>query len=319
MRKSIVLVTLTVLALLAVSGSFPLASSAKPPYKLMCNPDSFGLGSGMYAYTGTSAFTEDIAGYVEFCSQGSLTVIAGPPSIATSANYNAMGGITTSVGLVLVLAQSDGHFWFCIGATPMGCSIESTLITLPSSFCSTTFAGACNPMGVTLDPKLNIYYADPANGFVYECTAASQYQSCTIPGWGLLPGLNHHYVTGIFRASNGTFYMSDGDSDPSCLGNVWKGVPGTGSVTLWTPPFGGGWNSIVLSNANPSKKLHIYVGGDGCAGGIASIYDVTDSIASSGYVVLKSPFTSGDSVYGLTTKLQFLAYGSSAYSLKDTS
>lgn len=318
--------SLAFIFVLVLSGTIPFAFAAQgkspippvTPYALpkgvtqICDPSSIDEGTGMYAGTG-GAFVEDAIGLLEWCSGGLLTVIASPPSSMT-AIYFGLGGISTSVGLVLVLSESDGHFWFCIDATKTGCAIQSTLITLPSSFCTKQLTGTCNPYGVALDPKLNIWYADPGNGWVVECTAASSYQNCLIPAWGVLG----EHPTGIFRASNGTVYDSDGSSDPSCTGTVWR----EGTV-LWTPSAGGGFDSITLSSANPQKKPHIYVGSSGLcnAGDFAKIIDVTDSIATNGYVSLPTPFGppyyDAEQIYGLTTKLQFTSSGA-AFSTKDT-
>src|SRR5262249_13161332 len=134
-------------------------------------------------------------------------------------NYFGMAGVKIgTIGTVLVLIRDGGDgvasgFWLCEGAnTNTGCNIQSTYITLPSSFCSFEPEGFCYPDGVALDKKLNLYYADPLNNHVVKCTFASAYSTCLIP-LGSIPE-----ATGLFRDANGTLWTTGG----GCNGDIYK-------------------------------------------------------------------------------------------------
>ena len=199
-----------------------------------------------------------------------------------------MGGFKVgSVGLVLVLANWDLHgVWFCFGATPTGCSVQSTFIILPVAFCSKMRAAYCNPDGSVLDSNLNLYYADVVNDIVVECNYASAYKSCTI--------LEDFYPSGpqtIFVDSTGNLWVSDN----SCAGTVWKN-----GVVQYT--VGDELEGIVLNNANPAKALHTYVGDTGfCTNSAAHIIDLTDRSS------LPTPFNGPTHTAGISTTLQFTA------------
>jgi hypothetical protein len=253
----------------SVHPSHVSPSKSPSSVKLLC---STGTDlTGIYQGPGGGAFVVDVfTGDLIWCASGVSSVIATPPN-GTALGYYGMAGVHTGIGLVLVLSDNyDKGFWFCFGATPSGCAIESTFIHLPSGFCSSLTSGNCYEQGVAMDNKLNLYFADVSNGIVFKCTYASAYQSCTV-----LENLGYEPIY-IFRDSSGNLWVSDYSS----TGNVWKN--GVVKYTVGQSLYG-----ITVSKANSVKAYHVYVSiGDG------GIEDLNDGkflpTASSDYVTLTS-------------------------------
>jgi hypothetical protein len=258
--------------------------------------------AGIYQGPG-GAFVESNSGRLYWCTLGTSTLIA-HAARGSLGDFFGMGGVKTNLGVVLVL-DSLGDlthppgFWFCLGATSSGCNIQSSYTTLPSSFCSAQTQGHCEPFGIALDKNLNVYYADPDNGEVVECTYASKYQACS----NLWPV---SFAYGVFKDSNGDLWAVQGGG---CNGTVYKNGVMQYSV-------GDNLYAITISSSNPSKTPHVYVtDSHGCMPGDAGILDSTDGKA------LPTPITGGQLVlYGLDSKLQFTDFnGGHAYSVKDKS
>lgn len=243
-----------------------------------------------------------------FANGKGIGSVASPPSTAPQYGYASMAGVSTkTLGIVLVLDVNDSNsspgpgFWFCEGATSKGCAIESTYITLPSGFCSVQSIGKCNPQGIALDKKMNVYYADPSNADVVKCTYVSGYQACSV-----IETLSNN-PWGIFRASNGDIWVTDN----SCSGNVWK----NGALQF---SFGGPLEGITISNANPSGKPHLYFATTARCGfyTFAFIYDYTDRTITT---PPGAPFSGPNDIPSITTKLQFTTGNLGIlYTLKDT-
>jgi hypothetical protein len=290
------------------------SASAASTYKTLCSsiPGSDDAG-GIYPATG-GAFVEDFdKGNLVFCnaSTHASKTIAFAPSGGSGGGYSGMGGVTTSTfGLVLALTDdnyasqlSGPGLWLCKHASTSGCGKQSSFIFLPSTFCSSEPARRCFPTGTALDSSLNLYYADPDNAQVVECTAASKYQSCTsLPGSS---AFSSYAPTGLFLHGT-TFYVADN----SCAGKVWKGTKSSFSVIA---SLGESLDSITVSTKNPSLSLHVYVGVNGkCfSGDKALIIDLKDSR------LLPTPFTSSADIYGLDSSLQFTSV-STTYQTTDT-
>jgi hypothetical protein len=267
---------------------------------------------GAYAGPGGAFVEYDVSPelmFLTFCSSaGNLVDLGTPPTGAPPYGYASMGGISTkTLGTVLVLDVNDSNsspgpgFWFCFGATSTGCAIVSTYITLPSGFCSAQPIGQCNPQGIALDGKLNVYYADPSNADVVKCTYASGYQSCSV-----IEALTNQ-PWGIFRASNGDIWVTD----HSCSGNVWKN-----GVSQFT--FSDQLEGITISSANPSKTPHVYFATTARCGfySFAFIYDLTDHTITT---PPGAPFSGPNDIPSITTKLQFTSGATGVlYMLKDT-
>jgi hypothetical protein len=252
------------------SSSIPFHSSPVVQTSVLAaNPDS-GVSTlcpsvptedtvgGIYPANG-GAFVEDfVTGNLVFCGAGSSKILAMPPPGALGAQdyYNAMTGIETeSSGLVLALA-SDNHegFWLCFNASTSGCGSKSSFISLPSSFCSTESMGLCYIAGIALDGSLNFYYVDNYNAQLIECTAVSNYQSCSSLGASkYLAGYNPFglYLDGT------TFYIADN----SCAGTVWEG---TASSLTKIGSMGGALTGITVTGLNPSQS-DVYVAFNSCA------------------------------------------------------
>jgi hypothetical protein len=268
-----------------------------PGVTYLCGPGP-GVPGGIYKGAG-GAFVEDYnTGQLLWCASGAATVIANPPGSVTGC-YFQMGGIPTSVGLVLVLDSCYNQLWFCFGATSNGCSVQSEFISFPSSFCSTMSNGICNPDGIALDKKLNIYYTDQLNQVLVRCTYASGYHNCsTLETLSDLPSF-------LYRASNGDLWVSD----QGCSGNVWKN-----GVLQYT--FGDRTGPITVSSANIPKSPHMYIAiGGGCGTfSYSFVFDITDGES------LPSPFNPSTTtlISGLSTSLQISVYGNgNVYALKD--
>lgn len=237
--------------------------------------------------------------FLSYCSSKGISTVSQPPSGAPAYGYASMGGVSTSLGTVLVLdSDNPPGFWFCEAVRTTGCGIESTYINLPPGFCSAQLTGKCDPQGIALDKKLNVYYADPANSDVVKCTLSTGYQTCKqIETLSAKP-------TGIFRASNGDIWVTD----ESCAGNVWKN--GAFQYSL-SDSLGG----ITMSSSNPKKASHLYFAIDATCGFYpnAFVFDKTDDQA------LPSPFSGSAQIPFITTKLQFTTNTTeTVYLIKDT-
>lgn len=292
MLKKFIVLSLTLV--LVLSTSLPIAFASKPSLKQDAVPTatkvktlcSVERPSGVYPGSNGGVYVEDLeTGDLFWCASGTATLLAAPP--VSSAVYVGMAGVKTSQGLVLVLvSMAPPGIWFCTGATSTGCKSQSAFTQLPSGFCNAMTSG-CSPYGVSLDKKLNIYYADPFNEVVVTCTKASGYQTCTT-----VENLAPYAPSGIFRDGSGNLWVSD----LSCNGKVWEN--GVVKFTLGTA-----LGAITMSTANPSKTNHLYVAvtARGCTG-IAHIQDLTDGNS------LPTPFSDNSMIFGLTTKLQFTGY-----------
>jgi hypothetical protein len=300
-------------AALLTIPQIPAVSAAPSPNSVSaygCNYTYFvGRTEGAYPASGGVFVEYDIAPvemFLSYCSSAGITEVASPPSGAPAAGYSSMGGVSTSIGTVLVLdsastASPGPGFWFCEAVTTTHCGIESTYITLPSGFCSAQTAGRCDPQGIALDKKLNVYYADPLNAEVVECTLSSGYQTCTVKE--SLSGK----PTELFRASNGDLWVTDA----SCAGNVWKN--GAVQYTMDDQVEG-----ITMSNANPSKTSHLYFAVT-AACGFYSFGFVIDASDSTILTPLGSPFSGPAQIPFITTKLQFTTNTTeTVYQIKDT-
>jgi hypothetical protein len=255
--------------------------------------------AGIYPGPGGGVFSVELStGNLVWCSSGVSTVIATPPG-GPSYGYYGMAGVKTGIGLVLVMSNPyDGPgLWFCFGATPTGCAVESTHITLPSSFCLSLTLGACYDQGVALDNKLNLYAADDGNSVVYKCTYASAYQTCNV-----IENLSAGNPIYIFRDTGGNLWVSD----YSCNGYVWEN--GVVKYTVGDSLYG-----ITISKSNLPKANHVYVGVSGTCTGLApSILDLHD-----GNSLPIVGFSSGDGIT-LTTNLRFASFfGGTIYKTVD--
>jgi hypothetical protein len=268
------------------------ADGASPPaasLTFLCNPGP-GIPSVLYKGPAGGVFLEDYdTGDLLWCNSGHSSVIATPPTGGSNFCYFGMAGMSTSLGLVLVLDTCYNGFWFCLGATQTGCAIESAFMTFPSGFCSTMTSGTCDPDGIALDKKLNIYYTDQTNLKVVECTNASHYQSCTVlENLGGTPSF-------LFRDGSGNLWVSD----QSCSGFVWKN--GVLQYTLNDKT-----GAMTISSSNPSKTAHLYLAISGSCGTFpySFIFDITDGKQ------LPTPFSPSTTtlIPGLTPSLQFSAF-----------
>jgi hypothetical protein len=171
---------------LAVSNS----AAAPASIRVLCGTSSLpGLKNPTGIYAGKDgAFVEDQAGEILWCSGATSkpVVVVHVPRGASDQDYFGMAGITTSSGATTLILSDSGEgninagFYMCIGATSSGCGNETGYIALPLGFCSRWSLTGCRPYGLALDKSLNVYYADPTNGVVVECTFASGYQTCSV-------------------------------------------------------------------------------------------------------------------------------------------
>jgi hypothetical protein len=286
----------SVVLVLLVGSSFMFATPtayAVTGYTLLCsslpNGDS---AAGIYPAKG-GAFVEDWSnGNIVFCGSRHSKTIATAPAGGMSASYYGMGGIQTKKdGIVLALTTAGLQgLWLCGHATPSGCGSKSSFITLPSSFCTAESAGHCNPQGTAIDSALNLYYVDGQSQELVECTAASNYQSCSnLPASSALQGLEPQ---GLFLKGS-TFYVSD----VSCVGDVWEGTKTSLHVAY---SVGEEVYALGVSNKNPSKTSHVYGGLSGfCLSNPSSIMDLNDGRS------LPTPFTSSSVILGIDSSLQF--------------
>jgi hypothetical protein len=260
------------------------------------------LASGIYPGIGGEFVQAYASGTIYWCSSGVATPIASPPTGDSGDGHWGFAGVKTGLGLVLVSMDFYGETWLCFGATSSGCSIESTLITLPTAFCSAQPEAVCNPDGIAVDKKLNIWYADVVNSDVVKCTFASGYQSCAAVDTGLGTPGEFNGPVGIYRDSSGNIWTTQ----EACGSKVWENMAVNTTLSDWAV-------AITMSSANPAKTPHLYVGITGECGSVPGyVYDVTDGKS------LPTPLVSSDYIIGLSTKLQFTAWaGLSAYAVKD--
>jgi hypothetical protein len=294
-----------VFLLLLMTSAIPFPSSAQKapsPSPAVAYPSALALNSSPSRGVGPAAATElcsigsfitgvfagpnggvfvldQLTGNLLWCKGGVSTVIATPPGGSPSAYWYGMGGVKTTLGTVLVANIPSGGFYLCFGATPNGCSIESTFIDI-SGFCATTAAGSCGNQGVTIDKKLNVYIVDELNYDIIKCTYASAYKTCSViePASDFAGGVPIY----IYIDPSGNIWVSDYSSS----GYVWKN--GAVHFTLGTPLYG-----ITGSTKNPTHALHIYVG-------VISfgIKDLND----------KKFIVTGSDTYTITTALQYGAW-----------
>jgi hypothetical protein len=260
------------------------------------------LAAGIYPGIGGEFVQAYYSGTIYWCSSGVATPVASPPTGDSGNGHWGFAGVKTGLGLVLVSMDFYGQMWLCFGATSSGCSIESTLINLPPAFCSAQPQAVCNPNGIVVDKKLNIWYADVVNSDVVKCTFASGYQSCTAVDTGLgTPGVLNGPV-GIYRDASGNIWTTQ----QACGSKIWENMAVNTTLSDWAV-------AITMSSANPAKTPHLYVGITGECGSVPGyVYDVTDGRS------LPTPLAVSDYIIGLTTKLQFTVASSlSAYAVKD--
>jgi hypothetical protein len=324
--KPIIIGTLLVVFLLfvlpSIMESIPFASASSGLTVLCSSLPNHDNPAGIYPATG-GAFVEDLFnGNLIFCSGGVSKIISkappgglGPgygcfiPNRPPSPCYAGMGGVETKTfGLVLALTEiNTGGLWLCYHATSSGCGSKSAFISLPKKFCSTFYYHFCAPQGTALDASLNLYYVDFPSGYLVECTRASSYQACkTLPGVNGLP-------VGLYLQGN-TFYISDAD----CLGYVWKGT--ANSLKMIIAELHEYVTAIALSNNNPSKSYHIYVGVTVTPCSLIPekpyIYDITDKEPVPGTYVGNT----NTGIAGIDSDLQFTTtYPGAAYQITDTS
>jgi hypothetical protein len=280
----------------SVNGRQALAA-----YSALCTPGGL-IATGIFAVSQGAYFVDYYHGGIYFCNQGATYQVALPPPNEERGQDDAYWGLagvnTKTYGLVLAAMDNEGGFYFCIGADPEGCAIESDFNILTSTFCTLQPAGICNPVGIAMDKKLNIYYADPVNADVVECTFASHYTGCI-----QLETLSD-FPTSIAFDPSGNIWISDN----GCSGNVWK----NGALQYSLEDSLG---AVVWSKSNPTHAAHLYLAISATCGfySFAGVYDVTD------HTFLTTPFSTGETIYGLSTHLQ-LTWGSAGdpvYQLKD--
>jgi len=144
----------------------------------------------------------------------------------------------------------------------------------------------------------NLWYADP-RGFEVELTIASNYSA--VGGTPFqYPAGNQPY--GIFiDQKTGARYVTD----ESCKGNVFVNRVLTFSV-------GDPVEGVVLSNKNPSKTNHLYVGNTGlCSHTAAHVLDLTDGMALPG-------LGSQSDIPGIAKNLYFTDYNKRVWKTSDT-
>jgi hypothetical protein len=313
--------------LLLILSALPLTATAQgaPPPSLpkgvttLCSNTTHKELTGIYNAKG-GAFVEDYFGDIVWCAGGSTSppIIAQPPQINLPGDLNpgfyGMAGVSTpEFGTVLVLSNNGSKgfppifngwspgFYMCIGATSTGCFAQTGYFGFPSSYCSGLTYGVCEPRGIAIDSKLNVYFVDALNAVVAKCTYASRYQSCsTIETLSDKP-------TSIFLDSKGNIWVTD----MGCSGYVWlNGVQ--------QYQFFDSMGAVTISSANPTKTPHLYLTIDGGCGtyGYTFIYDVTD------HTQLPSPFSPSTNavIYGLSTGLHFPVFNSTStvYTVKDS-
>jgi hypothetical protein len=208
-----------------------------------------------------------------------------------------MAGISSkSFGTILVADYAFGGFFFCIGASPTGCSIESAYVNITASYCESTGAGSCGNQGIALDSKLNVYVVDETNNDIFKCTYASAYKTCTV----VEPSSDFagSEVVYIFRDASGNLWVDDF----GCNGHVWEN--GLLKYTVGESLYG-----ITESKANPSKTEHVYVSLTGNCGNLSpSIKDLNDG------KFLSVPVSDS---YTLTTSLQIAGFTGNVYKISD--
>jgi hypothetical protein len=219
-----------------------------------------------------------------------------------------MGEITASNGVggqclyLMMTSQSPAAYSLYGCVTPSGVS-GGAFGYLPSAFCQSQQDGACVPAGTAIDKSQNLYYVDPVNEKLVECSASSNYQSCSnLQAGSVLAGSE---PTGLYLKGS-TIYVSGWSG--TCSGKVWKG--NAASLSLYKT-YGDQLDSVALSNKNPSKATHVYVGASGTCTGTAGVLDITDG------TFLPTPLSSSVNIYGLDSKLQFATTFSGVYSTTD--
>jgi hypothetical protein len=297
------------LAYAASSGGHSLPTSSLSPNSkgvtTICSPKSQGgyTPTGLFSVQNGAVFAVDAnTGDLLWCNAGNTFLVATPPSGGATNGYYGLAGVSTSIGVVLAMITGGGGIgtpglWLCFGLTLNNCSVESTFITLPASFCTSQPIGICFPDQLAIDKHLNIYYTDASNGDVVECLYNYNYQNCAVL-YNLAPAQPY----GIFLDSKGNFWVSD----YSCAGDVWEN--GVLQYSLSDQV-----SALTLSSSNPSKTQHVYLGITGNCGFYpkADIFDVNDDH------FLATPVTSGTFIYSITSRLQFTD-GNKIYSVKDT-
>ena len=122
-----------------------------------------------------------------FCNGSSSKTVAAEKIQPNPTQWEGMGGVMGNNACLdlAMTSQSPPAFSIYVCPTPNGASEISNY--LPSNFCQAEQAGNCFPAGTAIDKSLNIYYVDPVNAQLVECTEASSWQTCIVLARELCP------------------------------------------------------------------------------------------------------------------------------------
>ena len=305
-RSALVLFFTCFALIVLVAPTLPHLAAANGVTTLCAQLPHGDEAGGAYPASGGVYVESYTRGDLDFCSGGvSKTLVAHKLSPDPS-QWQGMGAVIDTNGCLdlAMTSQSPPAFSIFECVAPTGAALEVSN-PLPSSFCKAEQTGLCFPAGTAIDKNLNLYYVDPVNGQLVECTRLSMWNTCSA-----LPAssaLTPYEPTGLYLKGT-TFYVAGWGG--TCSGKVWKG---TSSSLHVIATLGDQLDSVSLSTRNPLKTAHVYVGASGACTGSAAVIDVTDG------TFLPSAPAGPANIYGLDSRLQFATLASGVYQTTDTS
>jgi hypothetical protein len=255
-----------------------------------------GYPAGIAAVAGGQIIEDFYSGNLWFYRTATKTCTIVQSSVAPDEYYYELAAAkipSTTNYLVAVMSAEPAGLWLCtLTSLPFErCKSVSAFIPLPSSFCATTTAGSCYPVGIAFDLKGNLWFVDYYNAMEVELTKASGFSQvgatriyCTF-GTGCA-------LVGIVIDSAGNHWVSD----YSCAGNVWMNgvIVFSAGDQLW---------GITISSLNPAYAPHLYVAVDNYCGNYPYPFvgDATD------LVILPHPYNTHifDFMPAISTQLYF--------------
>jgi hypothetical protein len=238
-------ILLALIVFFALPSSLPTSFASSSGYIVLCPSLPNGdYAMGVHQAPG-GALVMGYSGNLYFCGGGYSKLITRAPNSGTKGYWGMGSAETKAQGLVLALNKFVPPFGFylCYHASVAGCGSKSAFIPLK--------VPSCCPYGTVLDSSLNLYYVNPeltsTNTMKFvECTAQSNYRNC----FALPASKDLSEPVGLYL-SGSTFYIDGLD------GVIYKGT--TSSLKIIGDSIYV-LDSITVSNDNPSKTPHVYVG-----------------------------------------------------------
>ncbi len=281
-------------------GGFSSNAKTTAPSPMCTLPNDDAAGGVYYSRTPdilttiAGVFTVDAnTGNLYYCDVNSNDYPVAAPPAGDSGQYGGLGGWDTwynytasnqstvpsdGGNLTLVETSSKGML-FCYDATIHQCN-PFTFYPFPVSYCSQLPNKYCDPVGTVLDSNLNVYWVDPVNSILTECSPPYVYaSSCTtlIKSSQFEEFGNPVYPVGLALVNSSStgwqFYISDA----SCAGNVWRTSAGINWQLSRVATLNDSLSGIGSSTyETPSNALQIFVGDTGtCHGSSPKIVDIS--------------------------------------------